>query len=415
MSATRRVVITGLGIVSSIGQGLAAYWESLVAGRSGIKPIAAFDTTDFTTTIAGEIPDFDPKKWLDKRTANRLDRFTQLGLCAAIQAVTDAGISYDREDPSRCGAMIGTGIGGLWETETQMRRLIEKGPARVSPFLVPKMMPNACSGQVSIYYGFNGPNFAGVSACASANHSIGQAFRAIVHDDADVMIAGGAEAAITPLGLAGFCAARALSIRNDEPERASRPFDRDRDGFVMGEGAGIAVLEELEHARRRGANILAEVLGFGMSGDGVHLVEPDPEGSGAALSMTSAMRFAQVNPQDISFINAHGTATVLGDKTEIVAIKRAFGDAAGSVAVNSTKSMIGHLLGASGGVELVACVMCLRNNVVHPTINLENPDPECDLDCIPNQAREMVVEKVLSNSFGFGGHNASLLIGKFSG
>jgi len=409
------VVITGLGIVSSIGQDLPGYWASLVSGRSGIRPIAAFDTTGFTTTIAGEIPDFDPKKCLDKRTANRLDRFTQLGLCAAIQAVTDSGISYDREDPSRCGAMIGTGIGGLWETETQMRRLIEKGPARVSPFLVPRMMPNACSGQVSIYYGFNGPNFAAVSACASANHSIGQAFRAIVHDDADVMIAGGAEAAITPLGVAGFCAARALSTRNDEPERASRPFDRDRDGFVMGEGAGIVVLEELEHARKRGANILAEVLGFGMSGDGVHLVEPDPEGSGAALSMTSAMRFAQVNPQDVSFINAHGTATVLGDKTEIVAIKRAFGGAAAGVAVNSTKSMIGHLLGASGGVEAVACVLCLKNNVVHPTINLENPDPECDLDCVPNQAREMVVKKVLSNSFGFGGHNASLLIGKFSG
>ena len=415
MSEVRRVAITGLGIVSSIGDDVPTYWQSLLAGRSGVKRISRFDASEFTTSIAGEIPDFDPQKWLDKRSAGRLDRFTQMGLAAAIQAIEDAGIEYDKEDGSRCGAMIGSGIGGLSEIEEQHKRLLSKGPGRVSPFLVPKLMANACSGQVSIHYGFNGPNLAAVTACASANHSIGQAFRAIRHDDADVMITGGSEAAITPLGLAGFCSARALSTRNDEPERASRPFDRDRDGFVMGEGAGIIVLEELEHARKRGVEIYAEFLGFGMSGDGTHIVEPDPRGRGAGLSMSNALRFAQVNPEEVSLVNAHGTATPLGDKAETQAIKNAFGDAAKKLMVISTKSLIGHLLGASGGAEMVATVLCLKNDTVHPTINLDTRDPDCDLDYVPNETREARVDKALSNSFGFGGHNASLVIGKFNG
>ena len=413
MAESRRVVVTGLGIVSSIGRDVETYWKSLTDGKSGIKPITGFDASDFSTRIAGEIPDFDPLVWIDKRLANRLDRFSQMGLGAAIQAVNDSGIAFDKEDQTRCGVMVGSGIGGLWEIETQHKRLLSKGPSRVSPFLVPKLMANACSGQISIHYGINGPNMAVVTACASSNHSMGQAFRAIVHNDADIMVAGGSEAAITPLGVAGFCSAKAISRRNDEPERASRPFDKGRDGFVMGEGAGIVVLEELEHARKRGANIYAEFLGFGLSGDGTHLVEPDPKGAGAALSMKRAMEFGKTAANEITYINAHGTSTPLGDASETTAIKLALGDAASKVAISSTKSMIGHLLGASGGVEIVATVLCMANDVIHPTINYEEPDPACDLDYVPNTAREMKVEKAISNSFGFGGHNASLLLGKF--
>jgi len=411
----RRVVITGLGIISSIGQDVETYWQALVAGRSGVKAITGFDASAYTTRIAGEIPEFDPLQWCDRRLANRLDRFAQFGVAAAKQAVEDSGISFDAEDPSRCGVMIGTGIGGLGEMEAQHSRLLNKGPRRVSPFLVPKLMANACSGQVSINYGINGPNLAAVTACASSNHSIGQAFRSICIGDADVIITGGSEAALTPLGVAGFCAAKALSTRNDEPEKASRPFDRNRDGFVMGEGAGIVVLEELGHARKRGARIYAELLGFGLSGDGKHLVEPDPTGTGAALSMKSALRNGRTNPDEVTYINAHGTSTVLGDKGETAAVKLAFGEAARRVAVSSTKSMIGHLLGASGGAEMVATALCLSRDVIHPTTNYEEPDPDCDLDYVPNTAREVKVRKAISNSFGFGGHNASLLLAKFLG
>jgi len=411
----RRVVITGLGIISSIGQDLPSYWKSLVEGRSGIKAITGFDASEFTTRIGGEIPEFDPLSRLERRLSNRLDRFGQMGLCAAIQAVEDSGIDFNREEPSHCGVMIGSGIGGLWEIETQHKRLLSRGPSRVSPFLVPKLMANACSGQVSIQYGINGPNLAAVTACASSNHSIAQAFRTVRCGDADVMITGGSESAITPLGLAGFCAARAISTRNDDPEKASRPFDKERDGFVMGEGSGIIVLEELEHARKRGARIYAEFLGSGLSGDGTHIVEPDPGGRGASLSMTAALRDAGVNSEEVTYINAHGTSTPLGDKGETAAVKLAFGEAAAGVAISSTKSMIGHLLGASGGAEMVATVLCLHHNTIHPTINYEVPDPDCDLDYVPNTAREIRVEKALSNSFGFGGHNASLLIGSFSG
>jgi len=391
------------------------YWKSLVEGRSGVKTITAFDATDFTTRIAGEVPDFDPLRWIDKRRANRYDRFAQMGVCAAMQAVEDCGIEYDKEDPTRCGVMIGSGIGGLWEIEKQHKRLLSKGPGRVSPFLVPKLMANACSGEISILYGINGPNMTAVTACASSNHSMGAAFCAVRDGDADVMITGGSESAITPLGLAGFCSAKALSTRNDEPERASRPFDKDRDGFVMGEGSGVIVIEELERARRRGARIYAEVLGFVFSGDGTHIVVPDPRGRGAALSMKSALAHGRVNIDEVAYVNAHGTSTPLGDKGETAAVRRTFGEHADKIMVSSTKSMIGHLLGASGGAEMVATVLCLVHDTVHPTINYETPDPDCDLDYVPNTAREVKVEKALLNSFGFGGHNASLLIGKFSG
>ncbi len=415
LAERRRVVITGLGIISPIGQDVDTYWTALLAGRSGIKPIAAFDASEFTTRFAGEAPDFDPLKWMDKRTAGRLDRFTQMGMAAAMQAVSDSGLDFSKEDPSRCGVVIGSGIGGLWEIETQHRKLLERGPSRVSPFLVPKLMANACAGQVSIQYAINGPNMSAVTACASSNHSIGIAFRTILEHDADIMIAGGSESAITPLGVAGFCSARAISTRNDAPEKASRPFDKDRDGFVMGEGAGIIILEELEHARKRGAKIYAEFLGFGLSGDGTHIVEPDPAGRGAALSIKCALAHGHTRPDEVAYVNAHGTSTPLGDKGETAAIKAAFGEHAKRLAVSSTKSMIGHLLGASGGAEMVAMVLCLYRNTVHPTINYETPDPDCDLDYVPNQPREMKVTKALSNSFGFGGHNACLLIAEFFG
>ena len=415
VSQTRRVVITGLGIVASVGQNIPAYWESLLACRSGVKKITGFDTTGFSTQIAGEIQDFDPNKVLDKRTSGRLDRFSQFGLVAAIQAVKDSGLDFAKEDPTRCGVMIGSGIGGLWEIEEQMRRLIEKGPGRVSPFLVPKLMVNACAGQVSIHYHIKGPNLSGVTACASSSHSLGLAFRSIRSGDADVIISGGSEAAITPLGMAGFCSAKALSTRNDDPATASRPFDLDRDGFVMGEGSGIIVLEELEHAKARGARIYGEFLGFGMSGDGSHIVEPDPTGSGPALAMKMAMRDGSTNPEEIVYINAHGTSTPLGDKAETNAVKAALGEHARKVAISSTKSMIGHLLGASGGAEIVATVLCVHHGTIHPTANYHTPDPACDLDYVPNQPRQAQVTKALSNSFGFGGHNASLLVGKFVG
>ena len=415
MSEGRRVVITGLGIISTLGHDIDTYWKNLIEGRSGVKPIKAFDTTDFDCKIAGEIQDFDPLKWMDKRSANRVDRFTQFGVGAAVQAVKDSGIDFEKEDRTRCGVIVGTGIGGLWEIEEQHARLREKGPKRVSPFLVPKLMGNACTGQIAIQYKLMGPNFGATSACASSSHSLGVAFRAIRCGDADVMVAGGAEAAITPLGTAGFCAAKALSTRNDQPEKASRPFDKDRDGFVMGEGSGILVLEELERARKRGARIYAEFLGFGASDDGNHIVEPDPTGQGPSLAMRVAMRDGRVNPEDIDYINAHGTSTPLGDKAETAAIKIAMGDCARKVAISSTKSMVGHLLGASGSVELVATSLIVHHGLIHPTINYQTPDPDCDLDYVPNTPRPFAVRKALSNSFGFGGHNATLLIGKFTG
>ena len=414
MSAGRRVVITGLGVVCPVGHGKESVWEALVAGRSGVTRITRFDASRMTSQVAGEVKDFDPTHWMDRRVSKRLDRFSQVGMAAAVDAVADSGLDFDHEDPARAGVIVGTGIGGINEIQEQHKRLLEYGPERVSPFLIPKLMANACAGQISIRYGLRGPNSCSVTACASAAHSIADAFKLVQSDEADVMITGGAEAAITALGVAGFCSLKALSRRNDDPSRASRPFDAERDGFVMSEGAGIVVLEELERARKRGAPIYAEFLGVGLSGDGSHITAPDPEAKGAVRSMQMAMRDAECRPEDVGYINAHGTSTQLNDKVETLAIKKAFGDHAGKLAISSTKSMIGHLLGASGGVDLVACALSIHHGVLHPTINQETPDPDCDLDYVPNEAREARPGKAISNSFGFGGHNASLLIGEFS-
>jgi 3-oxoacyl-[acyl-carrier-protein] synthase II len=410
---TRRVVVTGLGLITSLGQDVGVFWKRLLAGESGVSAIQSFDVSEYSVRIAGEIKDFDPEAYLDKREARHLDRFAQMGVAAATKAVADSGLDLKNlADPFRAGTIVGSGIGGLKEFEEQHQRLLEKGPGRVSPFMVPKLMINACAGQISIVYGIRGPNMGVANACASANNAIGQAFWIIKDGEADIMVTGGAEAALTPMGLAGFCSARALSERNDEPARASRPFDRRRDGFVLSEGAGIVVLEEYEHAKRRGATIYAEIIGFGMSGDGLHIVQPDPEGRGAAGAMRAMLKDAGASPDSIDYINAHGTATGLGDVAETKALKTVFGDHARKLAISSTKSSIGHLLGASGGVEFVATSLAIRDQIAPPTINLENPDPQCDLDYVPLKPRPMKIIRAASNSFGFGGHNASLLLQK---
>jgi 3-oxoacyl-[acyl-carrier-protein] synthase II len=405
-------MVTGLGLITSLGQEVEAFWRRLLAGESGISRVESFDASAYSSRIAGEIKDFVPEAYLDKRVARHLDRFAQMAVASAIQAVKDAGLDFAKEDPFRVGAIVGSGIGGLKEFEEQHTRLIEKGPMRVSPFMVPKLMINAAAGQISIHYGIRGPNAGVANACASANNAIGQALWTIEIGEADVMITGGSEAALTPMGLAGFCTARALSTRNDEPARASRPFDRDRDGFVLSEGAGIVVLEEYEHAKRRGARIYAELIGFGMSGDGCHIVQPDPEGRGAAAAMLQMLKDGKAEADSVDYINAHGTGTGLGDAAETKALKTVFGDHARRLAISSTKSSLGHLLGASGGVEFIATTLAIRDQVAPPTINLERPDPECDLDYVPLQARPMTIRRAASNSFGFGGHNASLLLQK---
>ncbi|HXG11372.1 MAG TPA: beta-ketoacyl-ACP synthase II [Gemmataceae bacterium] len=408
---TRRVVITGLGTVNPLALDVKGYWEGLCAGRSGIGLIEQFDTSAFKVKIGGEVKGFDPESFLDPKTARRLDRFTQFAMAAAIAAVADSGLDFSREDPYRCGCILGSGIGGLNEFEEQHGRYLSGGPGKISPFVIPKMIVNAAPGHISIHFGLCGPNTAVSTACASAAHAIGDALRAIQGDYADVMITGGSEAAITPMGLGGFIAARALSQRNDDPPAASRPFDKDRDGFVLSEGAGVLVLEELEHARRRGAAIYAELLGCGSTADAHHITAPHPCGAGAARAMQAALRDARINPEDVQYVNAHGTGTELGDEAETLAIKQVFGNHARRLAVSSTKSMIGHLLGASGGVELIATVLAIRHNLVHPTINYQTPDPKCDLDYVPNTAREMRVRRAISNSFGFGGHNCCLVVG----
>jgi len=410
--AKRRVVITGLGCVTPIGRGREAFWKAACEGRSGVSLVTRFDTTGFEVRIAGWLPDFDPQPVIPPRDARRIDRYAQFALVAADEAVRDSGLELEREDRDRLGCIIGSGIGGLQEMEEQKAILLQRGPDRVSPFLIPKMMANSAGGLIGIQFGLRGPNCTVLTACASSSHAIGDAYFHVAYGMADVVLTGGAEATITPLGLAGFIACKALSKRNDEPARASRPFDRDRDGFVMGEGGGILVLEELEHARARGARIYAEVLGFGATCDAHHITAPEPEGSGAARSMSTALRDAGLAPSDVSYINAHGTSTPLNDAMETRAIKRTFGDHAYRLAINSTKSMIGHLLGASGGVELVQTALSVAHDLVPPTINYENPDPECDLDYVPNTARELPVRVAMCNSFGFGGHNASILIGK---
>jgi beta-ketoacyl-acyl-carrier-protein synthase II len=406
----QRVVVTGMGVMTSLGSDLEPFWGSLLEGKSGVSLIEAFDVSEYPTRIAAEIKNFNPEDYgIDKKEARRMDRFVQFAAAASLKAIEDAGLDIGgNADPERVGVVIGSGIGGLGTWEDQHNLLLQRGPKRVSPFFIPMMIANMASGQVSIMTGAKGPNTTAVTACATGTHSIGDSFKMIQRGDADVMIAGGAEATIRPTGLAGFCSMRAMSVRNDEPERASRPFDKDRDGFVMGEGAGILVLESLEHAQARGAKIYAEVIGYGMSGDAFHMTEPDPDG--ASRCMNKAIKDAGIEPSAIDYINAHGTSTPVGDPSETKAIKMTFGDHAYKLAVSSTKSMTGHLLGAAGGVESVILALTLKNGVIAPTINLDNQDPELDLDYVPNQARKADVRIALSNSFGFGGHNASIIM-----
>jgi 3-oxoacyl-[acyl-carrier-protein] synthase II len=409
---THRVVVTGMGVVTSLGSDLPTFWNNLLNGTSGISLIEAFDTTEYTTKIAAEIKDFDPAAYIDKKESRKMDRFVQFGVAASKLAVEDAKLVIgENADPERVGVVVGSGIGGLGTWEDQHTVLIEKGPRRVSPFLIPMMIANMASGQVSIVTGAKGPNSAAVSACATGTHSIGDSFKIIQRGDADVMICGGAEATIRPIGMAGFCSMRAMSTRNDEPEKASRPFDVDRDGFVMGEGAGVMILESLEHALQRGARIYAEVIGYGMSGDAHHMTDPDPDG--AARCMKKALNDAGIDPQEVQYINAHGTSTGIGDQSETTAIKKAFGDHAYKLAVSSTQSKTGPLLGAAGGVEAVILGLTLQNGVIPPTINLDNQDPELDLDYVPNTPRKADVRVALSNSFGFGGHNATIIMRKY--
>jgi len=410
--ARRRVVITGLGQVTALGKTVGDLWENICAGKSGVRTIERFDTSQYPVKIGGEIRDFNPDEFLDKRQAKRIDRFALYALAASIYAVRDSGLDMDQIDRDRCGVIVGSGIGGLEELEREHCKLIERGPDRVSPFCVPKLMVNAASANVSIYFNIRGSNTSVVTACASAAHAIGDALRQIQSGGADVMITGGSEAALTRLGLASFCALKALSKRNDSPAQASRPFERDRDGFVLSEGAGMVVLEDYEHARKRSAPILAELCGFGMTADASHITQPEPDGKGAHLAMKASLEDAKLNCSQIDYINAHGTGTQLNDASETNGIKSLFGSYAKKVAISSTKSHLGHTLGASGGVELVLSVMALQHSIIPPTINLDNPDPLCDLDYTPNQAREKDIKYAMSNSFGFGGHNASLVIGK---
>ena len=407
-----RVVITGLGVITPVGNDVDTYWNALLSGKSGAAKISKFDTSGHTVTIGCEVKNFNPADYIDEKEAKRMDPFSQYALAAARQAVKDAGLDFARLDRWRCGAIVASGIGGLHELQDQHRRYMEKGPSRTSPFFVPKMMLNAAAGNVAIFFGLGGPNWGVASACASANHAMGTAFRTIQYGDADVMLTGGTEAALTYLSLSGFANMGALSSRNDAPEKASRPFDKNRDGFVLGEGAAILVFEKLEHARARGARIYAEVLGIGNTDDAYHITAPDPDGSGGAKAMELALKDAGLRPEQISYINAHGTSTPLNDKIETAAIKKTFGERARKIPISSTKSMIGHLLGAAAAAELVATVLSIRDGVVHPTINYETPDPECDLDYVPNEKRRVAVEYAMSNSLGFGGHNSAIVVGR---
>ncbi|MCX7231223.1 MAG: beta-ketoacyl-ACP synthase II [Burkholderiales bacterium] len=404
----RRVVVTGLGLISPVGNDVATGWSRLVAGQGGIGPITKFDASAFTSRIAGEVRGFQVSDWMPAKEARHFDTFIHYGIAASAQAVRDAGLTADTVDPERVGVIVGSGIGGLPMIEENHTEYTNRGPRRISPFFVPGSIVNMVSGQVSIMHGFQGPNYAVVSACTTGLHSIGDAGRLIEYGDADVMVCGGAEATVSPLGIGGFCAARAMSTRNDDPATASRPWDKDRDGFVLGEGAGVLVLEEYEHAKRRGARIYGELSGYGMSADAHHITAPDR--NGPKRGMHAALRNAGLNPDQIQYVNAHGTSTPLGDKNETEAIKLAFGDHAHKLVVNSTKSMTGHLLGAAGGIEAVFTVLAVHHQVSPPTINIFEQDPECDLDYCANQAREMRIDAAISNSFGFGGTNGSLIV-----
>ena len=410
----RRVVITGIGVVSPIGNNVNDFWQNLVAGKSGIDTISSFDPDKYglTVKIAAEVKNFNPEDYFDKKDAQKFSDFIKFAYAAAMEAMKDADLENANIDKDRVGVIVGTGIGGLKDIEEQHDILNEKGARRVSPFFIPYGIANMASGIIAIKYGFRGPNYCVVSACATGNHSIGDAFRIIQRGDADIMIAGGTESAITPLGIAGFASLKALSTRNDEPQKASRPFDKDRDGFVMGEGAGILILEEYEHAKKRGAKIYAEIKGYAATDDAFHVTAPCSDGEGAAMCMRLALKDASLNPEDIDYINAHGTSTPLNDKIETLAIKKVFKDHAYKLKISSNKSMIGHLLGAASAVEAVASVKTIETGIIPPTINLENPDPECDLDYVPNKAIQYDVRNVLSNSFGFGGTNACIILSK---
>ena len=412
----RRVVVTGLGVVTPLGHDLDTFWQNLVTGQCGIDKITAFDAAAFATQIAGEVKNFDPvAAFPSPKDVRRTDRYSQFGVYAAWSALKNSGLELDKENPDEMGAFIGSGIGGLQTTSEQMKILTERGPGRLSPFMIPMLISNMASGLVSMYLNLRGPNFATCSACATANHAIGEAWRTIKMGDAQVMFAGGAEAAIVPIGIGGFCAMRAMSTRNDDPQHASRPFDKDRDGFVMGEGAGVLVLEELEHAKKRGARIYCEIAGYGNTADAHHLTSPSPGGEGAARCMKMALRSGGLNLTDIAYINAHGTSTPQGDICETQAIKTVFGDYARKLVVSSTKGATGHMLGAAGAVEMTACALAIQHSMVPPTINLQNTDPECDLDYVANTAREMKVDAIVNNSFGFGGHNSTIAAKKFNG
>lgn len=408
-----RVVITGLAAISPVGTGVEKFWQALISGQSGIGPITRFPCENFPVRIAGEVKDFEPTQYLDKKEARRMARFTQFAAAAALMAVEDAQLELEQVDKNKVGVILGSGIGGIDLMEETTLVLHEKGPNRVSPFFVPMMIGNMASGQVAISLGAKGPNTTVVTACASGTHAIGDAFRLIQRGDADIVISGGSEAAVTPLALAGFSSMKALSTNNEEPTKASRPFDAKRNGFVMGEGCGIVVLESLESAQKRGAKIYAEMLGYGATADAHHITAPAPGGEGAARAMALAIQDAGIKPEKLDYINAHGTSTEMNDKYETMAIKSVMGPNPTKLAISSTKSMTGHLLGAAGGIEAVATALAIANDLVPPTINLENPDPECDLDYVPNKARQMTVNYALSNSLGFGGHNASILLGKF--
>ena len=416
MNTDRRVVITGLGAITPLGNNVETFWSNLKKGVSGIRKIEAFDTTGYDCQIGGEVRDFDPKPFFrNPKDIRRTDRFAQLALAAAKMALENSGIDLEKLNRDRFGVIVSSGIGGLKTLEDQYTVLVTKGPSRNSPFTIPMLISNMASGLISMEYGLHGPNMCIVTACATSNNAIGESWRMIKFGDADIFLAGGSEASIVAIGLAGFSAMRALSTRNDEPERASRPFDRDRDGFVMSEGAGVVVVEELEHAKARGAKIYCELAGYGLTADAYHMTAPPPNGEGAARAMQLALEHARISPDQVDYINAHATSTDIGDLCETRAIKKVFGNHARKVSISSTKSMTGHLLGGAGGVEMAACALAIRDSVIPPTINLENPSEECDLDYTPNVAREKKVRVVLNNSFGFGGHNATLVATQFAG
>jgi 3-oxoacyl-[acyl-carrier-protein] synthase II len=410
----KKVVITGIGVTTPIGNDKETFWEGLIQGKNGIELISRFDTSEFSTKIAGEVKNFDPSNYIEKKKLKRMDLFCQYALVSAIEAMKDSGLELEKEKKERFGVIVASGIGGLTTWEDQHKRLLKRGPSRISPFFIPSMIVNTAAGSIAIEFGIKGPNFAVSSACASAGHAIGEAYLNIKSGRADVVITGGSEATITPLALAGFCVMRALSTRNDDPAKASRPFDRERDGFVMSEGSAIIILEELEHAKARGAHIYSELAGYGASDDAFHITAPDEGGKGAELSMKFALADSELNVDDIDYVNAHGTSTPLNDKIETKAIKALFGEYANRLPISSNKSMFGHMLGASSASELIATALTIEKGIIPPTINYENPDAECDLDYVPNQAREKEINAAISNSFGFGGHNVTLVLKKIN-